>query len=232
MPFNLFGKTSLPPLSAFCTKVSESAILDRAANLDPTNEYKRADILLMLILLGAGHFVEKSLRWEKHIMWEDSRQHLRNTNLDVITAETIVWITFLMVQFWKADKEKDYEMFVRVGRSTLPAATHFGLKLIESEMGVDFKQGAAASRAVYAEAMKSGGGFVDPFASIILQSIGCRSIAEPRKAIGLLPPSELTPIAMAVNMFFLTMPSGIWQTFKNMLRELSDRFPHDADCED
>jgi hypothetical protein len=232
MRFIWSSKPSLPPLSALCTKVSEAAILNRAANLDPTNEYKRADILLMLVLMGAGHFLEKTLHWDKQVMWQDSRRYLRNTNLDVIAAEAIVWITFLMVQLWRADKEKEHEMYLRVGRTTLPAVTHFGLKLIESETGVDFKRGADASRALYAEAMKAGGSLVDPFASVILQSVGCRSLAEPRREIGPLPPSEFTPIAMAVNVFLATMPLGIWQTFKNILRELSDRFPRDEDSAD
>ena len=40
-----------------------------------------------------------------------SREYLRNTNLDVIAAEAIVWITFLMAKLRKADRKKNAEMF-------------------------------------------------------------------------------------------------------------------------
>jgi hypothetical protein len=60
---------------------------------------KQAAILSSLAMAASGHFVTKTLPWDKGGWWEGSRRCLRGTNLDVITAEAIVWTTFVMARF-------------------------------------------------------------------------------------------------------------------------------------
>src|SRR5262249_52481568 len=90
------------------------------------------------IMAAAGHFVEK-LRWDRNRMWEGSRRYLRDTNLDVITAEAIAWIHFLMMRFWRAEQKKDHEMFERIGYGTSFTTSQLALSMIEKQTGYDFK---------------------------------------------------------------------------------------------
>ena len=94
-------------------KVANSVMTDASSGTD-----KRAIVLFLIIMSAAGNFFE-SFRWDKQQMWEGSRLFLRDTNLDMITAEAIIWITFLIGEFWKADQKKDHEMFERVGFGVL-----------------------------------------------------------------------------------------------------------------
>ena len=214
--------------------------VDRILTITPASIDSRAAVLSQLIMMAAGHFVGESLQWdEQKGMWEGSRQYLRDTNLDVITAEAIVWITFLMGEFWRAEQKKDREMFERIGYVTVSTAGRLALQTIESKTAFDFTARATESRKLYLDrkiladiAVKDAAAFmfVEPFASVLLRSVGCQSLAEPPKTpIGPLPPLEWTPINIAVSIFFSSIPSGFYDTFKNMLREWSDRFPHEAE---
>ena len=49
---------------------------------------KRAVVLSLVIMAGAGHLVGR-LQWDRSGMWEGSQRYLRDTNLDVITVEAI-----------------------------------------------------------------------------------------------------------------------------------------------
>ena len=212
--------------------VTERSLMNIAMNIDPASEYKRAQILFTLILMGAGNFVG-TLKWDAMGgAWEDSGKYLRETNLDVIAAEAIIWITFLMGQLWKNDQKKDREMFLRVGFVTVSTAGAMALQSIQSETGFDFETGATESRRLYLQAIKDGAGMIEPFASVVLRSIGKSSLASPPNMIGPLPPLEFTPITFVVSTFFSTIPSGLYDTFKNILREWPDKFPHDDDFTD
>jgi hypothetical protein len=179
-------------------------------------------------MAAAGHFV-RDLRWEKG-MWEGSRRYLRDTNLDVITAEAIIWMHFLMGRFWEADQEKDHEMFERVGYGTTFTALQLALDMIKEQTGFDFKARGVESRKLYLKVTKDRSGtFFEAFASVVLRSVGCQSLAEPQRTIGPLPPPEWMPLSLNVSIFFSTMPQAFYETFKNFLREWSDRFPHDED---
>lgn len=229
---SLFTQAKPPPLTAFCMQLSKSENLLKAAHsmaISPSSgRDKRADVLLLVIMSAEGHFFE-TFRWDKHQMWEGSRKYLRDTTPDLITAEAIVWITFLLGQLRLADKKKDPEMFERVGNSTIYAASVFSLGFIKSETNFDFTARANESRKLYSQSKKNNT-LVEAFASVLLRSVGCRTLADPPKTItGLLPPSEWVPINMVVSVFFSTIPVGIYDTFKNMLREWSDFFPHDDD---
>ena len=220
-------------MTALCLKVSQRAITDAVLTVDPTAQHKRAHVLTLMIMMAAGHFVGKSLpRWEDLLgIWEGPRHYLRNTNLDVITAEAIVWITFLMGRFWKADQRTDHRMFQRVGFATVSKASQIALGIIQSTTGSDFEAGATASRKLYVQSMEDRK-LVEAFASVVLRSVGCQSLAQPRRAVGFPPPPEFIPISVVVNVFFASIPSAYYDTYKNTLREWSDRFPVDEDFKD
>ncbi len=235
MFFNIFGNAKPPPLTASCSKLSVPENLFKMADgmtaSSSSKVDKRAVVLELVVMGAAGHFVE-GLRWERNGMWEGSRRYLRNTNLDVITAEAIVWIQFLMGRFWQADQKKDRDMFEQVGYGTLGVASRLELDMIEEHTGFDFNSKGAERRKSYLEALKDSSVSYEPFATTVLRSVGCRSLAEPLKAVGPLPPPEWTPLALNVSIFFSTMPAGFYETFKNFLRGWPDRFPRDEEFED
>ena len=230
-----FGKAKPSSLTEFCTTLSASEnllkLVDTVTIRKPSSVDKRGVVLCLIIMAGAGHFVGTSLRWDEHKgmkgMWEGSRRYLRNTNLDVITAEAMVWMHFLIGNFWKAEKEKHHEMFERL--TTIPTAALLALDMIRDQAGFDFKARWTESRKLYVEAMKhpkDSDARWEPFATIVLRSVGCRSLAEPLRKVEL-PPPEFTPLAAQVSIFFSTMPSALYETFKRFLMEWSDRFPYD-----
>jgi hypothetical protein len=223
-----FGKPKMP-LTDACARLSvPENVLKAADNMSrkPSRIDNRAVVLSLLIMGAAGDFVE-GLRWDAFDgMWKESRQFFRRTNMDVITAEAIVWITFLMGRLWHADQKKDREMFERIGHVTVTKAGRLSLRMIESLTGIDFTARAVESRKLYFEAMKEAA-VHEAFATVVFRSVGCRSLADPLKHVGPLPPPEWSPLAFHVTAFFSTIPSGVYETFKNMLREWPDRFPDD-----
>ncbi len=235
MTFDYTGRAKLPPLTAFCTRLSEPAnllgladsmIASRSSNVD-----NRAVVLSLVIMAGAGNFVG-GLRWDPQEtgMWDGSRHYLRNTNLDVIAAEAIIWIYFLMGRFYQA--EESSQMSGRIGYGTTFTAAQLTLKMIEKQTGFDFKASGVERRKLYLEAAKDGGVSFEPFATILLRSIGRRSLAEPLKTVGPLPPPEWTPLSLNAGVFFSTIPLAIYETFKNFLREWPDRFPQDEELDE
>ena len=222
-------------LTEFCTTLSASEnllkLVDTVTIRKPSSVDKRGVALCLIIMAGAGHFVGTSLRWDEHEgmkgIWEGSRRYLRDTNLDVITAEAMVWMHFLMGNFWKAEKEKHHEMFGRL--VTIPTAALLALDMIRDQTGFDFRARWLESRKLYLDATKhrtDSGAPWEPFATIVLRSVGCRSLAEPLRTVAL-PPPEFTPLTDQVSIFFSTVPSALYETFKRFLMEWSDRFPYD-----
>jgi hypothetical protein len=222
-----FTKKIPTPLTEFCTRLDANLI--EAANLvmadgSPKVD-KRVNILSLLIMAASGNFVS-SLRWDKAGFWEGSRRYLRGTNLDVITAEASVWIAFLMGQCWK--NEKDRERLERmIGRLTFHMAARMALGFIRSSTGFDFTEVATERRKLYLQSLKYDPLF-ESFASVVLRSVGRKSLAEPLSPVSPPPQTapEWTPISMNVGVFFSTMPLGYYDTFKNMLREAPGHFPY------
>jgi hypothetical protein len=180
-------------------------------------------------MAAAGHFVRDLCDRQKEITGQ-LHHYLRDTNFDVITAETIVWVHFLMERLWRADDQKDHEMFERIGRATTGAAFKLVLEMIEKQTGFDFKARAVESKKLYLDALKDRSVSFEPFATTVFRSVGCKSLADPLKRI-LAPPLDLewTYLNMNVSIFYSTMPLGLYETFKNFLREWPDRFPSDED---
>jgi hypothetical protein len=231
LPFSTspLQETNLPPLTTSCMKLSAPqnllAMADKRTSNPSRNIDNRANVLCWVIMAAAGDFIRQLLDSQKE--WgEGTRRYLRDTNLDVITAEAIVWVHFLMGQLWMADQQKDHEMFERIGYSTTGMAFRLVLAMIEGLTGVDFKARAVESRTFYSHAVKDRSVSFEPFVTTVLRSVGCRSLTEPPKALS---PLEWTPpfITIHVGVFYSTMPSACYETFKNFLREWPDRFPSD-----
>ena len=226
-----FTQAKPPRLTAYCKQLSapevlhamvNSAVTDGSSGID-----KRAVVLFLIIMSAAGNFVEGTQRDEP--FYKETRQYLRDTNPDVITAEAIVWITFLIGQLWLGDQKKAREMFERVGYVTVSKAGRLALEMIKSTTSVDFTARAIESRKLYIPSGKEGK-LVEAFSSILFRSVGCKSLAEPLKIVAW-PPLELAwmHINLAVSVFFSAMPSAYYDTYKNILRERSDLFPYDDD---
>jgi hypothetical protein len=235
MFFGFFGKAKLPPLTTSCLKLSaHEALQEFADNMTMRSSSvinRRAVVLCSVIMSAAGHFVG-GLRWGREGGWEESQRYLRDTNLDVITAEAMVWIQFLMGKHGIADQKKDHETFIeRVGSSTFTQAARLVFDVIEKQTGFDFEVTAGERRKFYHEAMNDGAIF-EAFATVVFRSVGRRSLADPLKTIGPLPRLEWTPVAHYVAIFFSTVPAASYEMFKNILRRWPDRFADDDDLED
>jgi len=226
MLFGLLNRVKYPPLTTLCRRVSEQSITKYILTTDGTSEFKRAQVLFMLVMLLSAKFIN-ILKWDENGLWMGSRRYLRGTNLDVITAETIVWITFLMSLHWRADQKLNPEMFSRVGLGTIRIVNALAISTIKSETGFDFSARATESRRAYIRSEEDGIGLVEAFSSIVLRSVGCRSLADSPKTVGPMPPPELTPINLSVIAFYTTMPLGAYETFKNMLEVSPFHFPRD-----
>src|SRR5690349_8663464 len=131
MVFGLFTKPKPPPLTVFCMQLAGPENLLRAVNsvMNDTSSRmdKRAIVLFVMFMSAAGYFVE-NLQSNKEQMYKELRQFLRDTNLDVITAETIIWITFLMYRSWQTDEKKDHEIYERIGNLTFSTANRLVLE--------------------------------------------------------------------------------------------------------
>lgn len=231
MIFRLFTKTKSPPLTAFCMQFSSFEKLFKVANGVLTDRSpgpdKRASMLALLIMATAGQFVGPIELNEKP--YKEVRQYLRDTNLDVITAETIIWITFLISQLWRADQQNDREMFKRVGDITVSTAGSLAIKRIKSETGFDFMLRAIESLRFYHQSVKDGE-ITEAFVSVLFRSVGCRSLAEPLKSITISPLDLVwSRFCIIVSDFCSTIPPASYETFKNILKERPDLFSYHDD---
>ena len=177
MIFGMFrsAKPSKPSLTEFCKLLSDptallntanSLIADRSNTLD-----KRVEVLNLIVMGGAGDLV-KDL--DSGMGGDSSLRVLGDTNLDVITAEALVWVHFLIMGLWKNDPERNSEIFKRVNDSTFLVALKIALDAIESETGFDFREGAAERENFYIDAIKDRTVSFEPFATIVYRSLGRR----------------------------------------------------------
>jgi hypothetical protein len=102
MIFCIFGRAKPPPLTAYCANLSDPMVLLKLADSMTTGDSKidkRAIVLSLSVMAAAGNFV-KSLCSDETEIQKTLQQYLRGTNLDVIAAEAIVWVHFLMERLW------------------------------------------------------------------------------------------------------------------------------------
>jgi hypothetical protein len=217
-----------------CGKLYEPAnllqVADKMTSGRPSSVDRRAIVLHFVMMAAAGQFVY-DLHWDRQKGIEGSQRFLRTTNLDVITAEAIVWVSWLMGELWKADGmgngKRDEDMFERVGFLTVGEATRMAVGMIQAYTGVDFSVRTTEGRTLYSHATKKGVSPWEPFATIVLRSVGCQSLTDPSNAIGRLPPPEWAPLAANVSLFYTTWPLAYYNKFKDFLRLSPYRFPHD-----
>jgi hypothetical protein len=187
----------------------------------------RATPLAFATLALAGHFVGKSLHWDRTKAWESSDQFFRNTNLDVITAEAIIWIGRIMGDLYTAEADNERPTSFLTASLTKRYAFHFLEDAIKTHTGVDFSNRAEQSREVYRadHILRERPKHVDDFVTTILRCRGCQSLAEPLKPVprpSMVPLVATTQLTANVMIFFTTMPLGFYKTFKKFLGEFPD----------
>jgi hypothetical protein len=93
MLFGLFGGAKPHPLTAFCKKQSDPNDLLRVANnlaVDRSVKVNKRALLLSFMVMGAAGDLVAHL--DRGLDGNSSQRVLGDTNLDVITAEAIIWI--------------------------------------------------------------------------------------------------------------------------------------------
>ena len=218
MIFGIFGRTKHHPLTDYCTKLSAPTNLLKTASVriaDVLPGISKQHIVLSLILAAAaGDFV-------KNLRWEGSRRYLKSTNLDVITAEAIIWMYFLMVRFYLADQKR-----ALIDDFAFPQALSDALFVIQDKTGFDFEKTGFKRWQRYCKSVENREDVSLVFASIVLHSVERQSLAQPMKDLGPVPlVLEWAPLSIQVTIFFSTMPSAYYETYKNLLREWP--FPED-----
>ncbi len=227
----LFRKTKPAPLTTLCIGVSTPTSLLKAANDMLVGGPKGVDplvrLMYLIILSSAGNFTHGVVENED-TLYKDIRVYFRDTetNFEVLTAETIVWTAFLLFQHLMADQRRDFEILRQTGGSTMPLAYELCRETIEKETGVQYNAGATERVGIYSEAFNDCT-LVEAFASVLFRSRGRRSLAEPLKPA--FPPLESiwVNINITVSIFYSSMPTAYYETFKRMLLGRPDLFQTD-----
>ena len=177
----------------------------------------RVKLMYLIILAAAGNFMHGVIENEDSL-YKDIRLYFRDTetNFEVLTAEAIVWTAFLMFQHLMADQRKDFEILRKTGGSTMPLAYELCRDTIEKHTGVNYNAVSKERWHIYSEAFKDHT-LVEAFASVLFRSRGRRSLAEPLKPA--FPPLELiwANINITVVIFYSSIPTAYYETFKKML---------------
>jgi hypothetical protein len=92
------------PLSDLCGKCSQEFIANFIQSGDQENELNRAQLLSYLIMYGADNFITRDLNPEKSEIWFNYKSIVTDSNKDVLMAETIIWLCFLIGRLWTSDK--------------------------------------------------------------------------------------------------------------------------------
>lgn len=222
-----------PSLTDYCIKISQPQTLMKVAE-DTTRKPSETDarywVMALIIMSAAGHFVKGLMDAQADEVVFTLEHFRRDVNWDVITAEAIVWIGFLIFKLWEADTKSDQKMFELIGSSTLYMASRYSLELIREITGCDYTAQCDERRRFYVHAFKERGDLPESFASIILLSATRRSLEDLPRTVN--PTDYIAPewlaLVLNVTIFYSTMPHAYYQTFKNMLREWPDRFPEDS----
>jgi hypothetical protein len=233
----LFPRTkasSIIPLTDFCIHLSNTALAGHllpylrrvVVKAHPTE--KRAVVLSILTLALAGHFV-KDLRFNKEAMYRDVRGFFQDTNFDTITAEAIVWALWLFRMNWTGDPDRFANASLdQIDDHTFVVAARYINLLINREAGIDFEERAIESDKFYSQLIKAEPSrplcLAEGFTSKLMQIAGNRTLGESYElANSPVTLSEASaPLNIVVMLFFTTMPSGSYETFKNIMKHWSD----------
>jgi hypothetical protein len=129
---NMFFRKKRPPspLSDLCGKCSQEFIAHFIQSGDPENNSNRVLLLSYLIMYGADHFITRDLNPEKSEIWFNHKSIVTDSNKDVLMAETIMWLCFLIGRLWTSDKE--YEIRERWIRERWVTLTHTNKLLVST----------------------------------------------------------------------------------------------------
>jgi hypothetical protein len=126
-----------------------------------------------------------------------------------------------MVKFYLADQER-----ALIDDFAFRFASSDVLFVIKDKTGLDFEKTGFVRWQRYCKTVDSGEDVSLVFASIVLHSVGRQSLAEPLKNLGPVPLElKWVPLSIRVKIFFSTMPSAYYETFKNISKEWP--FPED-----
>ena len=142
------------PLSDLCGKCSQEFIANFIQSGDLENELARAELLSYLIMYGAEHFITRDLDPDKSEIWFNHESIVTDSNKDVLMAETIVWLGFLIGRLWKSDKEYEGEWWKREAWATLPHTNKLLVSIISDLTKVDFHNRAIEGRRLYLDSEK------------------------------------------------------------------------------
>ena len=218
----LFRRKRRFPLSDLCSTYSPAFIAEHVEAGDSTDEYKHARLLQYLVMHGAAVFINNDLNPKVNDVWSWSPSILTDKNKDVITAETILWLCFLMERFWIADN--DHERRERVGAFTLYAADKLCVHTVSRVTRVNFRDRALDGRRHYLNAERDTGDTMGAFIGRLLASADNRTLAD-RPKTAYLADTSRTPfrtqicLSAAVSSFFPAVPNAIYETFTKSLRE-------------
>jgi hypothetical protein len=220
MLFGLFGGAKPTPLTAFCKKMSDPNHLLRVANnlaVDRSVKVDKRALLLSFIVVGAAGNLVAQL--DRGLDGNSSQRFLGDTNLDVVTAEAIIWNHVLLMWLWKTERMKNPKMLEGVDDSIFIEALKMILETIAAETGFNFKEAAIERGKFYSGAIGERR-VPESFATILAQSLGRRSLAEPLKTVDRLSfPANWVPLNLQLTAFFSAMPKACYETFKNFMRE-------------
>jgi hypothetical protein len=229
---NMFFRKKVPPspLSDLCAKCSQQFIAHFVQSGDPEDEFKRAKLLSYLVMYGANQFINDGLNVEKNEIWFRSSSIITDNNRDVLIAETINWICYLIGRLWISDKEP--EIRERVGYLTLTHTNRLCVSTISEATKVDFHDRAIEGRGLYIASEKGRGDICEVFAGRLAACLENNSLVDKPKIItpedALMMPIDFTVrLYTTVSLFFGAMPLAIYRAFKNALHEYPDKFPWD-----
>src|SRR5262249_47877502 len=147
-------------------RVANNVVVDHSVKVD-----KRALLLSFIVMGAAGHLVAQL---DRGLDGNSSWRFLGNTNLDVVTAEAIIWNHALLMWLWKTEHNKNPKMLEGVDDSIFIEALKMILETIAAETGFDFKEAAIEREKLYYGAI-SERSVPESFATILAQSLGRRS---------------------------------------------------------
>jgi hypothetical protein len=182
-------------------------------------------LLSYLMMYGADHFITRDLNPEKSEIWFNHKSIVTDSNKDVLMAETIVWLGFLIGRLWTSDKEYEIrEQWIRERVVTLTHTNKLLVSIISDFTKVDFHNRAVEGRTLYLASEKERGDLHEVFAGRLITCLENKSLSESPKeinpAMAIMMPIDLTVrLHCAVSIFFATMPQAIYKTFKNAVRE-------------
>lgn len=221
----LFTTKRSNPLFDLCSRLNIQVVLKSVDRLASESETKKATILSYLIMMAAAELVRDLILGEGEAR-ENSPELFRNTNLDVITAEALVWVETVLFRMWGEHARRDDEVLYLVGHGTFPRSLDLIDVVIKAQTGVDFKHRSLEGRSRYIAAYREGMlTCVGTFAHRVMESVGSTSLADkPQRQEAPFLGLEVTMLGLPASAFYASMLPIYYKMFTDILRERPDEF--------